>query len=117
MYIGSISVSLTNIVKSSATNEATLTFSISPAALALNSMDFSKYVTLTIGNEIISKTISYDQAGTLSIVVSYNTNLEGLSAQMNLSYDDKKVALNTSTLNFNIVGSNLPVIIADISGH
>lgn len=80
-------------------------------------MDFSQYVTLTVGSEVISTSVSYNQLGTLSIVVGYNTNLEGLPTQMTLSYDPLKVALPTTTLSFNMVGSNLPVIIADISGQ
>jgi hypothetical protein len=76
--VGPITVTLANIVKSSGLNEATLTFTLSPATLALNSMEFSQYVTLTVGSAMITKKISYDQAGTLSIVVGYSTNLEGL---------------------------------------
>ena len=80
-------------------------------------MDFTKYVTLTVGNEVITTKVSYNQLGTLSIVVDYSTNLEGLQTEMNLGYDPVKVALPNVTLIFKMVGSNLPVIIADISGQ
>jgi hypothetical protein len=80
-------------------------------------MDFTKYVTLTVGNEVITTRVSYNQLGTLSIVVDYSTNLEGLQTEMNLGYDPVKVALPNVALIFKMVGSNLPVIIADISGQ
>jgi hypothetical protein len=118
-----MTIALVNIVKDPLDNDVTITLSISPVVIALNSMNFNNLITLTVGGarlimtgSPITYTSSYDQAGTISIDVFYANNLEGQPVSLTLNYDQTKVALPAATLSFNMVGSNLPVLAADPSG-
>lgn len=113
VYIGPLTLSLLNIVKTTSSNEATILLTISPATLALNRMLFNNFMTVSIGGQNITYKTSYDQAGTVSVVVWYSSNLEGLPVNLTLSYDQTKVALPSTSLSFNMVGSNLPVVVSE----
>ena len=76
-------------------------------------MQFNNFMSLSIGGQNITYKTSYDQTGTVSVVVWYSSNLEGLPVSLTLSYDQTKVALPSTSLSFNMVGSNLPVVVSE----
>jgi len=106
VYISDITVKLTEIRRQPGENTAVLTYSLSPNIRSLNSMNFNNYVSLAVAGHTISYSTSYAEDGTITVTAAYTSDLEGEPATFTLSYDQTKVGLSPSILNFGMVGYN-----------
>jgi cysteine-rich repeat protein len=112
-YTSPISVSLLSVKRAIDANTATVTLKLQPNVRPLASMDFSQYVSLTVGNHSLSYSVSYTDDGTLTFTVAFSSNIEGQSAIISLAYDSSRVTLPPTELSFRMVGHNNPLNYAE----
>lgn len=115
-YISPITIELVEIVKTVDANTAEITLKVSPNVRPLNKMNFTKYVSLAVNGRNITYTPTYNDDGTLTVLVQYTEDLEGLPATFTLSYDPTLVGLSPAVLTFNMVGHNDPLNYSSLTG-
>jgi hypothetical protein len=112
-YTSPISVSLLSIKRAINANTATVTLKVQPNIRSFSSMDFSQYISLTVGNHSLSCSVSYAEDGTLTLTVDFSNSIEGQQANFTLAYDPSKVTLPPTELSFKMVGYNDPLNYAE----
>lgn len=113
VYIGALTLSLQQVTKVVGSNQAEITLSISPNAPPLETMNFSTYLNFAVNGRTITYTPTYNKDGTLTVLVNYNDDLEGLSATLTLDYDPTLVNQTTQVVSFKMVGHNAPINYSD----
>jgi cysteine-rich repeat protein len=112
VYVGAITVELTQINRLLASNTAELTFTISPNIRGLTGMNFNHFVSLTVGNKSVRYSSSYSEAGVLTVLVDFDSSIEGETATFTLAYNSSLVGLTPTVVSLKMVGHNEPLNIA-----
>lgn len=88
-------------------NSGRFVFEFTPAVSTLSAMNWTKYLNLTIPNASFNITGSTYSNGFLEINFDYGSSLQGLSAELSISFDPKYFSAGTFHLTFPIITDGL----------
>ena len=110
VYLGvSLALNVSSINRVEGENRANLAFSIWPALIVLNKLDFSQCASLSCNTTFEMSSISY-ASGILTIVTNYSEDFEDKDCTLSISYNSELIQDTNSSLNFTVKSDGTPLL-------